>query len=479
MTDDRWQSPLGTRYSSPAMQRLWGEANRIGHWRRVWLALAESERELGLDISEAALADMRAHLDDVDLAAAARYERRFRHDVMAHVHHFGEQAPAARPIIHLGATSAFVTDNADVLVMRQGLRLLLGRLLVVLRSLEAFAERHAALPCLAYTHFQPAQLTTVGKRATLWMQDFAIDVEDLCHRIETMRLRGCKGTTGTQASFLELFKGDHEKVRELERRVARKLGLERIYPVTGQTYSRKGDSQVLDLLSGIAQSSAKMATDLRLLQHEGELLEPFESEQIGSSAMAYKRNPMRAERICGLARFVMALQANTANTAATQWLERTLDDSANRRLTLPEAFLGTDAILILAGNIAAGLEVREETIARHVSEQMPFMATERWLMLGVEAGGDRQVLHEVIRTNSLATAEAVSKGKPNNLLDRLAADATFAKVPAKKLKAELDPIRYTGRAVQQVGEFVAEYLRPLVVRAQPLAVAAESAAVTV
>jgi adenylosuccinate lyase len=479
MTDDRWRSPLGTRYSSPAMQRLWGEPNRIGHWRRVWLALAESERELGLDIPEAALTEMRVHLDDADLAAAARYERRFRHDVMAHVHHFGEQAPAARPIIHLGATSAFVTDNADVLVMRQGLRLLLGRLLAVLESLQAFAEQYAALPCLAYTHFQPAQLTTVGKRATLWMQDLAIDVEDLCHRIESMRLRGCKGTTGTQASFLELFKGDHAKVRELERRVALKLGMERVYPVTGQTYSRKGDSQVLDVLSGIAQSCAKMATDLRLLQHEGELLEPFESEQIGSSAMAYKRNPMRAERICGLARFVMSLQANTANTAATQWLERTLDDSANRRLTLPEAFLATDATLILAGNIAAGLEVREETIGRHVAEQMPFMATERWLMLGVEAGGDRQVLHEVIRTNSLATAEAVSRGQPNNLLDRLAADATFAKVPAKKLKAELDPIRYTGRSVQQVGEFITEYLRPLVARATPLATVAETAEVTV
>jgi len=479
MTDDRWRSPLGTRYSSPTMQRLWGEPNRIGHWRRIWLALAESERELGLDIPEAALAEMRAHLDDADLAAAARYERRFRHDVMAHVHHFGEQAPAARPTIHLGATSAFVTDNADVLVMRQGLRLLLGRLLAVLHSLQAFAERYAALPCLAYTHFQPAQLTTVGKRATLWMQDLAIDVEDLCHRIEGMRLRGCKGTTGTQASFLELFQGDHAKVRELERRVARRLGMERVYPVTGQTYSRKADSQVLDVLSGIAQSCAKMATDLRLLQHEGELLEPFESEQIGSSAMAYKRNPMRAERICGLARFVMSLQANASSTAATQWLERTLDDSANRRLILPEAFLATEAILILAGNIAGGLEVREETIGRHVAEQMPFMATERWLMLGVAAGGDRQVLHEVIRTNSLATADAVSRGQPNNLLDRLAADATFAKVPAKKLKAELDPITYTGRSVQQVGEFISEYLQPLLARAQSLAVVAENPEVTV
>ncbi len=479
MTDDRYRSPLGTRYASPAMQRLWGEPRRIGLWRRVWLALAESERELGLDIPEAALTGMRAHLDDADLVAAAEYERRFRHDVMAHIHQFGEQVPAARPIIHLGATSAFVTDNADVLVMHEGLRLLLGRLLGVLESLEGFAKRNAALPCLAYTHFQPAQLTTVGKRATLWMQDLALDVEELCHRLESMRLRGCKGTTGTQASFLELFKGDHAKVRELERKVAHKLGMDRVFPVTGQTYSRKADSMVLDALSGIAQSAAKMATDLRLLQHEGELLEPFESEQIGSSAMAYKRNPMRSERICGLARFIIALQANTSNTAATQWLERTLDDSANRRLTLPEAFLATDALLILLSNIAAGIEVREATIRRHVDEQMPFMATERWLMLGVQAGGDRQALHEVIRINSLATAEAVGRGEANTLLDQLAADAAFAKVPSTVLKAELDPTRYTGRSAEQVEEFLAEYLQPLLARALPLATTPEAAEIRV
>jgi adenylosuccinate lyase len=478
MTDDRYRSPLGTRYASPAMQRLWGEPHRIGLWRRVWLALAESEKELGVDIPEAALAGMRLHLDDADLVAAAEYERRFRHDVMAHIHHFGEQVPPARPIIHLGATSAFVTDNADVLVMHQGLRMLLGRLLGVLDSLAVFARQHSTLPCLAYTHFQPAQLTTVGKRATLWMQDLALDVEELCHRLETLRLRGCKGTTGTQASFLELFKGDHAKVRELERRVAGKLGLDRVFPVTGQTYSRKADSMVLDVLSGVAQSAAKMSTDLRLLQHEGELLEPFESEQIGSSAMAYKRNPMRAERICGLARFVISLQANGSHTAATQWLERTLDDSANRRLTLPEAFLATDALLILAGNIA-GIEVRAETIRAHVDEQMPFMATERWLMLGVQAGGDRQALHEVIRVNSLATAEAVGRGGPNNLLDRLAADASFAKVPSKALKAELDPSRYTGRSAEQVGEFLGEYLAPLMERARNLAVVPEAAEVRV
>ncbi len=479
MSDDRWVSPLGTRYASPAMQRLWGEPHRIGLWRRIWLALAESERELGLDIPEAALTAMRAHLDDADLAAAAAYERRFRHDVMAHVHHFGDQAPAARAYLHLGATSAFVTDNADLLVMHQGMRLLLGRLLGVVESLAAFARTHAAEPCLAYTHFQPAQLTTVGKRATLWVQDFATDIEELSRRIETLRLRGCKGTTGTQASFLELFRGDHAKVRELDRRVAATLGIPRTWPVTGQTYTRKADSQVLDTLSGIAQSAAQKAADLRLLQHEGELLEPFESEQIGSSAMAYKRNPMRAERIGGLARFVMALPANAAQTVAGQWLERTLDDSANRRLSLPEGFLATDAVLILAGNIAAGLEVRPDVIRRHVAAQMPFMATERWLMLGVGAGGDRQALHEVVRRHSLAVAEGVARGAANDLMDRLAADPAFAQIPAGALKAELDPGRYTGRAREQVDEFLSEYLQPLVERARPLAATPDAAEVRV
>jgi adenylosuccinate lyase len=479
MSDDRYRSPLGTRYASPAMQRLWGERHRVALWRRVWLALAESEQELGLDIPETALAEMRAHLDDVDLARAAEYEKRFRHDVMAHVHHFGDQAPAAKPIIHLGATSAFVTDNADLLIQCEALRLLLGRLLTTLEALARFARKHEALPCLAYTHFQPAQLTTVGKRATLWMQDFTLDVEELVHRLETMRLSGCKGTTGTQASFLELFKGDHAKVRELERRIAVRLGLPRVYPVTGQTYSRKGDSVTLDALSGIAQSASKMAGDLRLLQHEGELLEPFEPDQIGSSAMAYKRNPMRAERISGLARFVISLQANTAHTAATQWLERSLDDSANRRLTLPEAFLASDAILLLTGNIVSGLEVRENTIRKHVDEQMPFMATERWLMLGVQAGGDRQQLHEVIRKNSMSTAEEVGRGEPNRLLERIAADHTFAKVPTERLKGELNPTRYTGRSKEQVQEFLEEYYKPLVARAAPLAAKPEQAEVVV
>lgn len=479
MTDDRWRSPLGTRYASREMQVLWGEPHRIGLWRRLWLALAEHERALGLDIPEAALAEMRAHLDDADLAAAAEYERRFRHDVMAHVHQFGDQAPAARRVIHLGATSAFVTDNADLIVMRDGLRLLLGRVVALLEALDRFAAAHAAVPCLAYTHFQPAQLTTVGKRATLWMQDFALDVEELLHRIATLRFRGCKGTTGTQASFLELFGGDHAKVRELDRRVSAAFGFAAPFPVTGQTYPRKADSTVLDVLSGLAQSAAKMATDLRLLQHEGELLEPFESEQIGSSAMAYKRNPMRAERICALARFVVSLQQNGAQTASTQWLERTLDDSANRRLALPEAFLATDALLMLAVNVAQGLEVRPGVIAARVAEQMPFMATERWLMLGTKAGGDRQALHEVVRRNAMAVSAAVAEGGRNDLLERLGAAPEFRNVPAAALQAELDPTRYTGRAAEQVAEFRAEFLAPLLASARTVMTAAAAGEIRV
>ncbi|MGH7591778.1 MAG: adenylosuccinate lyase [Gemmatimonadales bacterium] len=479
MTDDGYRSPLGTRYASPAMQSLWGAPHRIGLWRRLWLALAEAESELGIPIPAAALAEMRAHLDDADLVKAAEYERRFRHDVMAHVHQFADQAPAARPWLHLGATSAFVTDNADLLVLRDGMKQVLGRVLALLAALEVHARRTQALPCLAYTHFQPAQLTTVGKRGTLWMQDFALDVEELCRRIESLRFRGCQGTTGTQASFLELFHGDHAKVLELERRVTTKLGFAEQFAVTGQTYPRKADSQVLDALSGVAQSAAKMAHDLRLLQHEGELLEPFEAEQVGSSAMAYKRNPMRAERIGALARFVISLQANGAHTAAAQWLERTLDDSANRRLTLPEAFLATDAILVLAANIAAGIEVREPVISRHVAEQMPFMATERWLMLAVEQGGDRQALHEVIRRHSLAVAEQVAAGGANDLMERLAADKAFGSIPAARMAAELEPARYTGRAAEQVGEFLDGFLAPLIARARPLALSAQAAEVRV
>ena len=479
MSESRYQSPLGSRYASPAMQVLWGDAHRAELWRRLWLALMETQQELGLPIPDEAIVDLRRHLEDVDLAAVAQYERRFRHDVMAHIHALGDQAPAARSFIHLGATSAYVTDNADLIVIREGMRLILGRLVALLRALATLAARRAELPCLAYTHFQPAQLTTVGKRATLWAQDLALDVEDLSARIESLRFLGCKGTTGTQASFLDLFQGDHAKVIELDRKVAHRLGFDRVFPVSGQTYPRKTDSGVLDALSGIAQSTAKMAGDLRLLQHEGELLEPFESEQIGSSAMAYKRNPMRSERIGSLARFLISLQQNPAQTAATQWLERTLDDSANRRLVLPEAFLSADAILILATNIVAGLEVREAVIARNVAAQMPFMATERWLMLGVTMGGDRQELHEVIRRLSLAAADLVSAGQPNDLLARLSEHPSFAGIPAERLASELDPRRYVGRAPEQVGEFLRDYLEPLLSRAARLAATASTEEVRV
>lgn len=471
MTGDRYQSPLAHRYASAAMQQLWGPRHRAGLWRRLWLALAEAQQGLGLDIPDAALAAMRAHLDDADLEAAAAYERRFRHEVMAHIHAFADQAPAARPYLHLGATSAFVADNADLILIRDGLRLLLGRLVAVLEGLARFARAHAALPCLAYTHFQPAQLTTVGKRATLWAQDFALDAEEAIRRLETLRFRGCKGTTGTQASFLELFGGDHERVRRLDRLVTEAMGFAAPFPVSGQTYPRKVDSATLDLLSGIAQSAAKTAGDLRLLQHEGELLEPMEADQIGSSAMAYKRNPMRAERISALARFVVSLQANGAHTAAAQWLERSLDDSANRRLSLPEAFLATDAILILVENVVGGLEVRERVIQRQVEAQMPFMATERWLMRGVSAGGDRQALHEVIRRHSRTVADAVAEGGSNDLLDRLAREPAFAGVPADALRSDLEPARYTGRSAAQVAEFLDEFLDPLLRRARPLAAA--------
>jgi len=462
------------------MQALWGERRRIGLWRRLWFALMEAQRELGVDVPERALAELRSHLDDADLERAAEHEKRLRHDVMAHIHHLGEQAPAARPFIHLGATSAYVTDNADLLLMREGLELLLGRLAAVLVALSKLARRYRDLPCLAYTHFQPAQLTTVGKRVTLWMQEFLLDAEEVLHRLETLQFRGVKGTTGTQASFLELFDGDDEKVRELDARVTRKMGFTRVFPVTGQTYPRKIDAQVLAALAGIAQSAAKFATDLRLLQHDGEMLEPFESDQVGSSAMAYKRNPMRAERMTSLARFTIELEGNAWHTAAEQWLERTLDDSANRRLVLPEAFLATDAILVLATNVAAGLEVREPVIARHVAEQLPFLATERLLVRGVKAGGDRQRLHEVIRTHSLAVAQAVAeRGAPNDLLERLARDPAFKSLKVAIQADELDATAYTGRAARQVDEFLEHVLPAVLRRIETAAPAANSAEVTV
>jgi adenylosuccinate lyase len=462
------------------MQALWGERRRIGLWRRLWLALMEVERELGLDIPERALVELRAHLDDADLERAAEHEKRLRHDVMAHIHHLGEQAPAARAFLHLGATSAYVTDNTDLILMREGLQLLLGRIAAVLVALAKLARRERAVPCLAYTHFQPAQLTTVGKRVTLWMQEFLLDAEELLHRLDALQFRGVKGTTGTQASFLELFDGDDDKVRELDTRVALKMGFTKVFPVTGQTYTRKLDAQVLAALAGVAQSAAKLATDLRLLQHEGEMLEPFESDQVGSSAMAYKRNPMRAERMTGLARFVIELEGNAWHTAAEQWLERTLDDSANRRLVLPEAFLASDAILVLATNVAAGVEVREAVIARHVAAHLPFLATERLLMRGVKAGGDRQRLHEVIRTHSLAVAQAMAEqGVANDLLERLARDPAFKALRVALGPGELDPAAYVGRAPRQVDDFLERVLPGVLHRIEEVAPAVVTAEVNV
>ena len=443
------------------MQRLWSAEHRIRLWRRLWLALAEAQQRLGLEIPDRALEEMRAHLDDIDFERARHYEQRFRHDVVAHIHAFGEQAPAARPFLHLGATSAFVTDNADLIVMREAMRFLLGRLVAVLNALSAFATRHRDVPTVAYTHFQPAQFTTVGKRASLWLYDFYLDTQAIHDLANALPFRGCKGTTGTQASFLALFHGNREKVRELDRAVTAAFDFSASVPVSGQTYTRRIDTRVLDVLSGVGQSASKFATDLRLLQHERELFEPVEHEQVGSSAMPYKRNPMRAERVCSLARHLFALQSNAVATAATQWLERTLDDSANRRLTLPEAFLTADAVLVLCTNISAGLEIDEATIARNVSRVMPFIATERWLMLGVEAGGDRQALHEAIRKHSRDVTAAMGDGAENDLLNRLSTDPRFAKLDVSRLRAELDPNLYIGLSSQQVLDFVDSPLKKL------------------
>ena len=462
MTDTAtWSSPLAERYASAAMLHLWSPASRYGLWRRLWLALAESERDLGVDIPEAALADMRAHLDDIDFGSVATYEKRFRHDVMAHVHAFGDAAPAARGVIHLGATSAFVTDNADLILMRRGLELLRDRVVALLRTMAAFADHWKNEPALGYTHLQPAQPTTVGKRATLWMQDLVLDLADLDHRIATLPLRGVKGTTGTQASFLALLGGDHAKVRDLDGRVTRAMGFGASLPVTGQTYTRKLDAHVLDVLAGLAASAAKFAGDMRMLQAFGEIEEPFEKEQIGSSAMAYKRNPMRSERINSLSRFVLSLTPNANQTHSVQYFERTLDDSANRRLSIPEAFLATDALLILMENIARGLEVHPARIRRRLADELPFMATEELIVRAVRAGADRQAVHEVIRVHSIAAARAMKdEGVPNDMLDRLAADPAYP-VAIADLQDALDPARFTGRSAQQVSEFLGEVVHPL------------------
>ncbi len=472
-TQTRYSSPLAERYASAAMLELWSPATRHGLWRQLWLALAEAEKELGVPIPDEAIAQMRAHLEDIDFDAVAAYECRFRHDVMAHVHAFGDVAPAARGFIHYGATSAFVTDNADLILMRRGLELLRGKLVRVLRALAAFAREWRAEPTLGSTHLQPAQPTTVGKRATLWMQDLVLDVADVDQRIATLPCRGVKGTTGTQASFLEIFGGDHAKVRELDARVARKIAFAHSIPVSGQTYSRKLDAQVLGVVSGIASSAMKASGDIRMLQSVGEIEEPFESEQIGSSAMAYKRNPMRSERIASLARFVITLEPNANLTHGVQFFERTLDDSANRRLVIPESFLATDAILVLMENVVSGLEVHPARIRRRLADELPFMATEELIVRAVRAGGDRQVAHERIRQASIEAARAIKNGaERNDLLDRLAADAEFG-VSLADMRAALDPKRFIGRAPEQVDEFLNDVIDPLLAGIPRIEAAAE------
>jgi adenylosuccinate lyase len=460
-SSNRYSSPLAERYASTAMLELWSPAVRHGLWRRLWLALAEAERELGVPIPDEALGQMRAQLDDIDFEAVAAYERRFRHDVMAHVHAFGDVAPAARGFIHYGATSAYVTDNADLILMRRGLELLRGKVVRVLGALAAFAREWRAEPTLGSTHLQAAQPTTVGKRATLWMQDLVLDLADIDHRIASIPLRGVKGTTGTQASFLEIFGGDHGKVRELQSRVVAKMGFASAIPVSGQTYSRKIDAQVLGVVAGVASSAMKFSGDIRMLQSVGEIEEPFETEQIGSSAMAYKRNPMRSERIASLARFVITIEPNANLTHGVQFFERTLDDSANRRLVIPEAFLATDAILVLMANVAGGLEVHPARIRRRLADELPFMATEELIVRAVRAGVDRQVAHERIRRHSIDAARALKDGADrNDLLERLGSDAEFG-VRTDDLADVLDPSRFVGRSPEQVDEFLHDVIEPI------------------
>jgi adenylosuccinate lyase len=462
-----YDNPLVGRYASREMAQLWGPQRKFSTWRRLWLALAEAEHDLGLTgpdghtprIRPEHLDELRRHLDDIDFTRAAAHERRLRHDVMAHIETLQDAAPAAAGIIHLGATSCYVTDNTDLILIREGLGLLRDRLVGVIDALATFARTWRDEPTLGFTHFQPAQLTTVGKRACLWCYDFLLDLGEIEHRIATLRFRGAKGTTGTQASFLALFGGDHDKVRRLDEMVAQKVGFAEVYPVTGQTYTRKVDSQVLAALVGVGESAHKFGTDLRLLAHRREVEEPFEQEQVGSSAMAYKRNPMRAERMCGLARYAGSLLVSASQTAATQWLERTLDDSVNRRLTLPQAFLAIDGVLRLALNIGAGPAVHPAVVRRNVNAELPFMATENLLMAAVAAGGDRQEVHAAIRRHSLAVAEALKQGAAvNDLLDRLRGDSHFAGVD---FAIVVDPKRFIGRAPEQVDEFLARDIEPL------------------
>lgn len=461
---EQYISPLSTRYASREMQYLFSESNKFRTWRKLWVALARAERQLGLPITEEQVAELEAHTDDINYEVAEAREREVRHDVMSHVYAYGVQCPTAAPIIHLGATSCYVGDNTDVIILRDASRLLLGKLAQVLRNLHAFALQYKSTPTLAYTHLQPAQLTTVGKRATLWMYELAMDVEELEHRLASLALLGSKGTTGTQASFMELFEGDESKVVELERLIAAEMGFDKVVPVSGQTYSRKVDAAFLAALSGIAQSAYKFASDLRHLQAFEEMGEPFENKQIGSSAMPYKRNPMRCERMCALARYVLTDALNPALTAAEQWFERTLDDSANRRISIAEGFLAVDAILNLYINVTGGLVVNEKVIARRVGEKLPFMASENIMMRAVKAGGNRQELHEALRVHShAATREVVENGGTNDLVARIAADPLFG-ISEEEIREELDPARYIGRCPSQVVEFLDSVAAPILAR---------------
>jgi len=461
-----YEDPLSSRYSSKEMAQLWSPQKRIGIWRRIWVALAEAQMELGLYADDGVtprirpeqITAMREKVDEIDFALADQYERKFRHDVMAHIHAFGDIVPSARDIIHLGATSCTVTDNAEVILMRDGLEMVACKLASVIKALADFAVTHKNLTCLGFTHFQPAQLTTMGKRATLWAQDFLMDLGEVEHRLNSLRFRGIKGTTGTQASFMALFQGNHEKVVALDKLISKKMGFSQVWPVTGQTYPRKMDSMILDALSGICQSAHRFGTDLRLLSHRQELDEPFEESQIGSSAMPYKRNPMRSERMCGLARYGMNLPGNAAETAAVQWLERTLDDSVNRRLSIPQAFLTVDSILKLALNIAKGMKPNPEVIEREVRKIMPYMLTENIMMAAVARGGDRQELHEIIRVHSHAVTSALKSGAPkNDLLERLQNEKAFEGVDFSAIQSGS---YLAGRSAEQVDDFIAAELNP-------------------
>ena len=455
-----YSSPLVERNASREMAELFGNQTKFSTWRRLWLELAKAERKLGLKISQAQISQMAQHLDDIDFDKAADYEKKFRHDVMAHVHTFGDAAPKAAPIIHLGATSCYVGDNADLIIMRNAMQIIAGKLASLIDCLGGFAKQYRKLPTLGFTHFQPAQLTTVGKRATLWCNDFVSDLSEIEYRIANIPFRGVKGTTGTQASFLELFGGNHNNVKLLDKMVAKAFDFDKLCPVTGQTYSRKIDSLVINTLAGIAQSAHKICNDIRLLANLKEIEEPFEKSQIGSSAMAYKRNPMRCERVTALSRFLISLSSSPQMTAAEQWLERTLDDSANRRVVIPEAFLAADGILEILINVTSGLVVYPKVIAARIDSELPFMATENILMAAVKAGGNRQSLHEKIRVHSHAAAEQVKKfGKANDLIERLKSDSAFVKVDFRKV---LNAGDYIGRAPEQVNDFISEVVKPAV-----------------